>query len=405
MVNQARIRSFRDLGTETEALDFPVVTLFSGGLDSSYLLYRLHAIGSPEVHAVSVDIGDEETTDEKQRIADRFGVKLHIVDGRDQFAEEYLRPAIAAQSVYLGTHPISSSLSRPLIARIAMKVAEEIGARTLLHTANRSQNTLRRLNGALGLLGFPGNFGSPYELEPVDRDRKIEELDRAGLHGLSGRSVSIDSNLWCREFESGSLDDPEHHPVPEDLYRWTRSGRPAPSPETVRIGFRAGTPTEVNGRELPLAELITRLNHLVGAHGIGRFSGLEHLAQGEKVLEIREMPAAFLLMRTARHLETAVLEAETIREKMHMEQIWTREALEGRWFGELRRAGQSFIESCAARVTGEVTWRLSSGTAETCGILAESPRYIRSREAWERSCVESEVDGHRSPSGPVPIVH
>jgi argininosuccinate synthase len=137
-------------------------------------------------------------------------------------------------------------------------------------------------------------------------------------------------------------------------------------------------------------ELITTLNRRVGRHGIGRFSGLEHLAGGEKVLEVREMPAALLLLRTARHLETAVLEAETIREKMHLEQIWVREALEGRWFGELRRASQNFMESCAEGVTGTVTWQLTGHGADTRAIRAEAPRYVRSREEWERRSVAAE---------------
>ncbi|MGX2993157.1 argininosuccinate synthase-related protein [Streptomyces sp. JNUCC 64] len=384
MTSRADIRSFHDVTAGPDGPDLPVVTLFSGGLDSSYLLYRLRSAGFTRVHAVSVDIGDEETTAEKRGITDRLGVELHVVDARHQFAEEYVRPAIAAQAVYLGTHPISSSLSRPCIAGLAVEFAEEIGARTVLHTANRSQNTLRRLNGAFGLLGFPGRFGSPYDLEPVDRSRKIEELGRAGLGGFRRRTVSVDSNLWCREFESGDLDDPEDHPVPEELYRWARAALPTGAAELVTIGFKSGVPVSVDGRELPFVELIDTLNRRAGAHGIGRYSGLEHLAGGEKVLEVREMPAAHLLLRTSRHLETAVLEAETIREKMHLEQIWVREALEGRWFGELRRAGQSFLESCSERVTGTVTWKLSGQCADTLAIRAEAPRYIRNREDWER---------------------
>lgn len=102
------------------------------------------------------------------------------------------------------------------------------------------------------------------------------------------------------------------------------------------------------------------------------------------MLELREMPAAELLLRGYRHLETATLDAETIREKMHLEQLWVREALEGRWFGDLRTACQSFIDSCAARVTGSVRWRLRPGTAETRSIVAAAPRYLRDREDWER---------------------
>ena len=195
------------------------------------------------------------------------------------------------------------------------------------------------------------------------------------------RPVSCDSNLWCREFESGIVDDPEDHDIPEHLYTWTR--RTGSTDGLIEIGFKAGSPVTLNGTELPLADLITTLNHQVGGYGIGRFSGLEHLEGGEKVLEIREMPAAWLLLPSRRHLEAAVLQPETIREKIHVEQLWVREVLEGRWFGDLRQASQSFIDSCAAAVSGRVTWRMRPGTAQTCSIVAENPRYLRNRETWE----------------------
>ncbi|MEU5639712.1 argininosuccinate synthase-related protein [Streptomyces milbemycinicus] len=380
------IRSFSDLATGVLDQNLPVVTLFSGGLDSTYLLYRLRRSGHRDIHAISVDVGGDETPEEKQRIADRLGIELHIVDARETFAHEFVLPAISAQAVYLNTHPISSSLSRPLMARIAVEMAQNMGASTILHTANQSQNTLRRLNGAISLLGFPGRFGSPYELDPVDRAQKIEELKDAGLDEMADRIVSGDSNLWCREFESGILEDPEDHATPEHLYRWSTTENSAPE-GLMDIRFRAGVPIAVNGTQLPLTGLIHEMNLRVGAFGIGRYSGLEHLADGEKVLEIREMPAACLLLRTYRHLETATLDAETIREKMHMEQLWVREAIEGRWFGPLRAACQSFIDNCSARITGSVQWRLTPGSAQTTAILAEHPLYLRDRESWEKEKV------------------
>ncbi|MFF2662942.1 argininosuccinate synthase-related protein [Kitasatospora sp. NPDC058032] len=389
-MNHSRIiRSFRQLTPDHLDPAAPVVTLFSGGLDSSYLLLRLRDAGFRDVHAVSVNLGEDETTEHKQRIADKLGVRLHVIDGRQVFAEEFVRPAIAAQAVYLDTHPVSSTLSRPLIARLAVELARELDAIAVLHTANRSQNTLRRLNGALTLLDFRGAYGSPYDLDPVDRDQKILELKEAGLDRMSERIVSGDSNLWCREFESGILDDPEEHAVPAHMYAWS-TPRPQHTEETVEIRFHQGVPVAVDGEELPILDLIAGLNTRVGAYGLGRYSGLEHLDNGEKVLEIREMPAAWLLLRTFRHLENATLEAETMREKMHLEQLWVREALEGRWYGELRLAVQHFIDSCASRVTGTVRWRLTSGGADTRAIVADEPRYLRDREAWEKESIRTE---------------
>lgn len=382
------IRSFSQLGSLDP--DRPVVTLFSGGLDSSYLLLRLRRMGIREVHAVSVDIGEDESSTHKRQVAAALGATIHILDRRAEFADRYVAPAIAAQAVYLGIHPVSSTLSRPLIAHSAVGLARALGAQAVLHTANRSQNTLRRLNGALSLLGYEGAFGSPYDLDPVTRDDKLVELRAAGIDLLAGRIVSGDSNLWCREFESGILDDPELHEVPEEMYTWSRpTARPGDT-DTLTVTFEHGLPVALDGEPLPLTGLVERLNRRVGAYGLGRYSGLEHLDHGEKVLEIREMPAAWLLLSSYRHIESACLDAELIREKRHLEQVWTREALEGRWFGELRLAAQVFIDACAARTTGSVTWRLRTGGADTRSIAVGSPLYLRDREEWEERAISAE---------------
>jgi argininosuccinate synthase len=141
---------------------------------------------------------------------------------------------------------------------------------------------------------------------------------------------------------------------------------------------------ELNGTALAPVELIARLNRQAGAFGIGRFCGLEHLDQGEKVLEVREAPAAHVLMDAYRHLETATLDAELLREKMHMEQVWVREAIEGRWFSALRAAADGFIEQCVAGVSGTVRYRLRDSAADVCAIQADAPIYLTDRDAWEK---------------------
>ncbi|MFF2554468.1 argininosuccinate synthase-related protein [Nocardia sp. NPDC058058] len=390
------IRSFEEIDRTIDR-SAPVVTLFSGGLDSSYLLLRLRELGFTQVHALSVDIGGLETVEEQKHIASELGAVFHSVDKQQVFAAEFVAPAIKAHAVYLGLHPVSSTLSRPLIARTAVDLAHQVEAGCVIHTANRSQNTLRRLNGALGMLGFPGRYGSPYDLQPVDRTQKIEDLSAAGITFSSDRTMSGDSNLWCREYESGSLDDPESHRIPDSIYRWSVTPQDDHLvAEELSLSFEEGIPTAVDGERMDLVELIGQLNVRVGRFGVGRYTGLEHLDHGEKVLEVREMPAAWLILMTARHLESACLTAETLRVKLDLEQLWVREALEGRWLGSLKRAAEAFIDSCAARVTGSVRWRLHLGGAVTTAIIAEHPTYIRDREAWETASIRAELS-HYSP--------
>lgn len=377
----AHIRSISDIGRRL-VISRPVVALFSGGLDSSYLLKLLRDVGIRDIVALAVDVGDDLDEPALRSRAERLGAKLEVVDARNEFANDFVAPAIQAQACYLGMYPISSSLSRPLMAKVAMQVAARHGAQAIVHSAHPSQNTIRRINGSLGLLGFDGVFGTPFEFTPVARSVEAAELAEVGLTDLMTRSVSIDTNLWCREFESGEIDDPENFVIPPRLYKWTRA-EPTAEPDTVTLQFDQGRPTMVDGRRAELTELIAELNRRGGAHRIGRFLGLEHLAGGEKVLEVREAPAASLLLQAYAHLLAASVDAETIREKAHLDQVWVREAVEGRWFGRLRTAAQEFISSVGATVTGTVSMDLRWGTATATQIRAAAPLYLRDREAWE----------------------
>ncbi|MEN1939373.1 argininosuccinate synthase-related protein [Paenibacillus sp. 102] len=360
-----------------------VLTLFSGGLDSAYLLHLLSKQRCKEVIALTVDLGDDVNYVDIQNLAKQFGAHSVILDKRQEFVEQFVAPAIAAHASYLGVHPISSSLSRPCIVNQAVRLAKELSCDVILHTANQSQNSLRRLNGALDQLGFKGYYGTPYEFSALTREEKINELRNQGVNVFQTRNYSGDSNLWCREFESGMLDDPEDFSTPEDLYRWSAS-KPTADATKMSISFKEGIPLSVNGQKMQLLELIEHLNVEAGIYGIGRFSGLEHLAGGEKVLEVREMPAAHILLHAYRQLETACVEAESIREKISLEQIWIREAVEGRWYGTLREAAQQFIGSIARNVTGTVTYHLDWRTLEVNSICASRPLYIRDRDGWEK---------------------
>lgn len=161
--------------------DAPVVTMFSGGLDSTYLLFRLQRLGFTNVHAVAVDVGATIDEDELTKYAAHFGASFICLDGRELFVKEGVMSAIRAHAMYMGMFPISSSLSRPFIARWVTDYAKALNAGLLLHTANLSQNSLARLNNSIRRYGFPGKFGSPYVHSVVSREKKAAELAAVGL--------------------------------------------------------------------------------------------------------------------------------------------------------------------------------------------------------------------------------
>lgn len=365
-----------------------VICLFSGGLDGTYLLHHMKSVlPSADVLALTIELGGGEVA-RARRVCERLGFEHLVLDRTDEFLTDYAFPAIAAQAVYLGTHPISASLTRPLMARVAAEVAEERAYDAVLHTADSTQNSLRRFNQTFAALRFHGSYGSPFVVDAPSREKKMRELADRGLVELVERArpesvlhgtdlYSTDVNLWCREFEADGLDDPECIDVPEALYAWTTPTVTAAV--EVEVGFREGLPRTLDGEELPPAELVRSLNTLVGARGIGRYIGLEEIANGRKVQEVREMPAAHLLLDAYRRLEQATVEAATLREKIHLEQIWVHEAVEGRWLGSLRTAAQAFIASVAQTVSGQVRYRVSGAGLTPRAVIARNPRYVRDR--------------------------
>jgi argininosuccinate synthase len=362
--------------------DAPIVTMYSGGLDSTYLLFKLQQLGFKHVHAVAVNVGAPIDEDKLTKSAAHFGATFHCIDGRKEFVEEGVGPAIRANAMYMEMYPVSSSLSRPVIARLVVDFARIVDAEVLLHTANLSQNSLPRLNNSIRRCGFARQFGSPYVRSVVSRKKKAEELSAAGLQFMSERHLSGDENVWCREFESGPLDDPEDFFIPEDAYEWTRCDKNH-QPEKLTLGFESGNPVSVNGEKRPLIEIITLLNKEVGKFGHGRFVGLEHISTDDKVLEVREAPAAAIIMNARRQLEAATLTTSTLTLKRSLEDKWTMEVVSGHWGSSSHKECERSIAAMIDSVSGTVTYKLSHQGYFPCSIKAGKPRYIRDRDAWE----------------------
>lgn len=383
MKTVSRIRSFDDLSLVAKSTQ-TILTLFSGGLDSTFVLKELAKHTETEVICLTVDLGEGVDRSDLEELAKHFGARSIVMDGRESFARDAVLPAIQTNARYMGMYPVSSSLSRPIISRYAVELANELNCGAIVHTANQSQNSLRRLNGSIEQLGYSGYYGTPYEFSALTREEKIAELKAIGLGKFQARGVSGDANLWCREFESGALDNPEAFEVPEHLFEWTAGTTDLRLNSDFCIRFECGIPISINDERMSLVDLIAATNQKVGQFKIGRYAGLEHLEHGEKVLEVREAPAAHILMDAYRHLETAVLDAEVIREKLALEQIWVREAIEGRWYGELRTAVEAFMSSTSSSISGLVSYRLRHGAADVCSIKADQPRYLKDRDSWEK---------------------
>lgn len=375
------ISSFEDLEAFPDRTA-PVATMFSGGLDSTYLLYKLQSLGFANIEAVAADVGTRIDQPLLERTAAMFGARFVCLEGRDAFVEQGVKSAIRAHAKYLGIYPLSSSLSRPIIASLVVNHARSIGSRLVLHTANLSQNSLPRLNNSIKRSGFSGNFGSPYECSVISRQQKTSDLSKCGATFVADRTWSADENLWCREFESGPLEDPENFSIPEEAFAWTRH-IPAEQPVEIKLGFADGSLVSIDDRDVALVDAIPFLNNTVGKFGHGRFVGLEHITTGQKVLEVREAPAAAIIFDALRHLETASLDVASIVLKQGLEQAWSQEAVSGAWGSTIHQMCERAIASALEGVSGSVSYIVDHTRFLPRSIRARTPRYIRDRDLWE----------------------
>lgn len=357
--------------------------LYSGGLDGTYLLTELFKHGCRSAVVLSVNLGGGSSLEQTSTIS-RLGFQPIIRDQHAQFVTDYVLPAIRAQARYLGTHPLSASLSRPMLASIAVEEARKNGCNIIVHTATASQNSLRRFNGALRDIGFDGYFGSPFAECFIPREQKLRSIGIANIECRTFTGItSTDVNIWCREFEYGPVNDPEKVEIPDEQWLWTSHlelGR-----DSVELQFEKGLPVSLDGQRSSPEQIIETLNQKGGRFRLGRYVSLEEGPTGIKVLEAREMPAAHILLEAYRFIESACLKASTIREKQHVEQLWVQEAVEGRWFGSLREACEEFIKRLSKSVSGHVRFTILPYSLELSSVRAAIPTYTRDRESIEKS--------------------
>lgn len=359
-----------------------VVQLYSGGLDSIYTAYRLAQKGY-EVHAVYVDVGQKRPVRMEETCA-ALGVKLITVDGKQALCEEFLPKGIQANALYNELYPISSSYTRPLIAAKAVAYAETIGAGLIVHSSTPYQNSTARFNLAVLALSEQLHVYCPGVGQYVPREEKIAQLRRAGiLFADTNQLYSIDENLWARVIENGTIEKPWLDLPPRGVFSWTRDPEDCrEQPITLTLTFERGLPVELDGRCLPLAELIAVLNDCLGRYGVGRYSGLEDGAFGLKNPEVREAPAAEIIHRSHLLLEETVLTSEELRIKRELDREWTRLVVGGGWYSPLKQALDAAIAVLNQDISGQIRWRVTSGQIFPIARKAERALYAAASKSF-----------------------
>lgn len=357
-----------------------IILAYSGGLDTSCSIKWLKEQYGYDVIAVSMDVGEGKELKPIRDKALKVGAsKCYILPLQEQFANEFLIPALQANALYENTYPLISALSRPLIARALVEIAEKEDAVAVAHGCTGKGNDQVRFDVTIKALAPHLQIVAPARENPMAREDAIQYAKKHDipLPIALANPFSIDQNLWGRSCECGELEDPWKEP-PEEAYALTKALNQTPDQaEEITIDFEKGIPVSLNGKAKSMAALITELNEMAGFHGVGRIDHIENRLIGIKSREVYEAPAAMTLISAHQALEALTLVREVAHFKPLIESYFANLIYEGLWFSPLRDALYAFIQETQQRVTGTVRIKLHKGHATVVGRTSPYSLYIK----------------------------
>lgn len=347
-----------------------VVLAYSGGLDTSISVKWIQEKYGYDVIALGLDVGEGKDLEAiRQKALDVGAIKAIMVNAKEILAEEYLMPALKANALYEGKYPLSSALSRPLISKLLVEVAEQEGAVAVAHGCTGKGNDQVRFEVSIQALNPELEVIAPVREWGMTRDEQIVYAEEKGIPipvNLEN-PFSIDANIWGRACEAGVLEDPWEE-APEAAYAWTNPLEKTPdTPEILDIDFKEGKPVALNGEEMDIVPLIEKLNELGGLHGVGRIDHTENRLVGIKSREVYENPAAMILINAHKELEFLTLTREVSQYKTNVDQQLSKMIYDGLWYSPLQPALSAFVETTQQVVTGTVKVKLFKGHAIVIG--------------------------------------
>ncbi|MBK9925317.1 MAG: argininosuccinate synthase [Anaerolineales bacterium] len=357
-----------------------VVLAYSGGLDTSVIVPWLKENYGCEVVCFCADVGqgDEDLRGLEQKALNSGASECIIHDMKEEFASEYLFPMLKAGAMYEHKYLLGTSVARPLIAKHMVEVAHKVGADAISHGATGKGNDQVRFELTVMALDPRLKIIAPWREWDI-RSRE-DAIAYAAKHNVPVTATiksiySRDSNLWHLSHEGGLLEDPWNEPE-ETMYQLSTSPENAPEQgEYVEIEYETGIPVAVNGEKLSPAKIITKLNAIGGAHGIGRVDLVENRLVGMKSHGVYETPGGTILLYAHRELEALVLDHETMSFKQMAALKYAELTYNGLWFTPLREALDAFVNSTQGPVTGTVRLKLYKGNIISAGRKSKFSLY------------------------------
>jgi argininosuccinate synthase len=356
-----------------------VLLLYSGGLDTSVMLKWIQDSYEAEVVCLTVNLGqpgeDYAVIEEK---AKRLGaLECHVVDAREQFAGEFIAPAIKANALYGGGYPLFTALGRPLIARLAVEQARASGCDTIAHGCTGKGNDQVRIEATVATLAPELRTIAPVRSWQMGREEEIAYAREHGIPVKGGTEVapySIDDNLWGRSSEGRWIEDLGHAPEDDVFQLVTRPEEAPDEPEVVTVEFEAGVPVALDGERLELVELLEAAAEIGARHGVGIVDHIEDRIVGLKVRDIYEAPAAAILLTAHQELEKLVSTIHQNQFKADLDRHWAYLVYAGLWWEPLRSDLDAYMEAANAQVTGTIGLRLYKGGVRA--VTRSSPNAV-----------------------------
>jgi argininosuccinate synthase len=356
-----------------------VLLLYSGGLDTSVMLKWIRDSYDADVVCLTVNLGqpgeDYAVIEDK---AKRLGAReCHVVDAREEFAAEYVLPAIKANALYGGGYPLFTALGRPLIAKLAVNYARQAGCDTIAHGCTGKGNDQVRIEATVATLAPELKTIAPVRSWQMGRDEEIAYAREHGIPvkgGTEAAPYSIDDNLWGRSSEGRWIEDLGHAPEDDVFQLVTPPERAPDTAETITVEFEAGRPVALNGERLGLVDLIERTAEIGARHGVGIVDHIEDRIVGLKVRDIYEVPAAAILLTAHQELEKLVGTIHQNQLKPSLDQKWAYLVYAGLWLEPLRTDLDAYMDAVNAQVTGTIGLKLFKGSATV--ITRSSPNAV-----------------------------
>lgn len=375
-----------------------VVLAYSGGLDTSIILKWLQEEKGCEVVTFTADLGQGEELEPARRKAEAAGVKeIFIDDLREEFVRDFVFPMFRANALYEGLYLLGTSIARPLISKRQIEIAHQVGADAVCHGATGKGNDQVRFELGYYALDPEIKVIAPWrEWDLNSRNKLIEYAEKHNIEIAKDKRgeapFSVDANLLHTSSEGKVLEDPFEE-APEYIYQRTVSPEEAPDKATyIEVGFERGDAVSIDGEAMSPATILTKLNELGGANGIGRLDLLENRYVGMKSRGVYETPGGTILLMAHRGIEQITMDKGASHLKDELMPKYAELVYNGYWYSPEREMLQAAIDKSQELVTGTVRLKLYKGNVDIVGRKSEYSLYSQEHVTFEEDDVYDQAD-------------